>query len=492
MKHVFFRYSFIGVLFFFGSLFFAVSLPETVLAEGGLSEEALADLVKPSVVRIAEHVTGTARIPAVKVDIRQRLVAVIPDEFTEVPLDEYLTGSGFIIHPDGYIATNAHVVSLETIKTSLAGESALSAIFENALLLSEEEMQAFLDDTGSEKFSKTIVRYIIDHSEFDLKNEVAVLHPDAQEAPIGELIASGFRAEVVAVNENFLDDQRDVALLRINETNLPALSLGTASDFSVGKKVYIFGFPATAEINQKSPGEATFTSGIVSAIKQSSDGNLKIFQTDAKVSQGSSGGPMFNERGDVLGVVTFQTDEFSRTAGDNFAFAVPVDLVNKQALEARVLPEEGLYARNFKAGFTAFMEKHCDTALQLFGEARKTNEAFLVPQYVDPYRVKCQEWQTLGQSRDTYWEEFRDGVSTLSNPLLYIIGGVIFSFGILGATMLWLLRQLRREEREISVLEARLRTDERELRRHEQRVEQPKVLPKHSSLPKNKTALKKI
>jgi hypothetical protein len=260
----------------------------------------------------------------------------------------------------------------------------------------------------------------------------------------------------------------------------------------VGKKIYIFGFPATAEINQKSPGEATFTSGIVSAIKQSSDGKLKIFQTDAKVSQGSSGGPLFNERGEVLGVVTFQTDELSRTAGDNFAFAVPVDLVNKQALEARVLPEEGLYARNFKAGFTAFMEKHCDTALQLFTEARKTNEAFLIPQYVDPYQTKCQEWQTLGQSRDTYWEEFRDGVSTLSNPLLYIIGGVIFSFGILGTTMLWLLRQLRREEREINVLEARLRSDERELRRHEQRVERPKVLVKRPVSHENKTAFKKI
>jgi S1-C subfamily serine protease len=62
-------------------------------------------------------------------------------------------------------------------------------------------------------------------------------------------------------------------------------------DLVVGKKVYVFGFPSTAEINQKTLEKLHLPEGIVSAIKQSSDGNLKVFQTDAKVSQGSSGGP---------------------------------------------------------------------------------------------------------------------------------------------------------------------------------------------------------
>lgn len=491
MKHVSLRFSFLERILFFGSWYFVVFVP-IASAQGELSEEALANLVKPSVVRIAEHVTGTAKIPAVKVDIKQGLVAAIPDHFTTVPVDEYLSGSGFIIHPDGYIATNAHVVSLNTIEYSLASESALSAIYENALSLSDEEMQAFLADTGSEKFSKKIVRYIIDHSEFTLTNEVAVLRPDAKEAPIADLIASGFKADVVSVNENFTDDQRDVALLKIDESGLPALQIGMVDDFTVGKKVFIFGFPATAEINQKSPGEATFTSGIVSAIKQSSDGSLKIYQTDAKVSQGSSGGPMFNERGEVLGVITFQTDELSRTAGDNFAFALPIDLVNKQALEARVLPEEGVYGRDFKAGFLAFTEKHCNMALKLFAETKETNPSFLSERYIDPYRVKCEEWQSLGQSRDTYWDEFRDGVNTLSSPLLYIIGGGVFSFGILGVSMLWLVRQLRREEQEIVVLERRLRDGERELRLHEKSMERPKTTISPSTATQNKSPLKKV
>lgn len=462
--HSFFRRALLvgGVVF--------VIFPFTVSAEATLSEEALADLVKPSVVRIAEHVTGTAKIPAVKVDIKRRLVAAIPDRFTEVPVDEYLSGTGFIIHPDGYIATNAHVVSLETIKTTLASESALSAIFENALLLSDEEMDEFLAEEGSQGFSREIIRYVIDHGQFDLEHSIAVLRPGAKEARIQDLMATGFPAELVAINENFIEDERDVALIKIAERDLPALSLGQAGDLSVGKKVYIFGFPSTAEINEKDPSEATFTRGVVSAIKQTEDGNLRIFQTDAKVSQGSSGGPLFNEAGEVIGMITFQTDELSRSAGDNFAFALPVDIVQKQALEARLLPEEGVYGQLFRSGFAAFSDRHCDTAIQFFSETKRTHQDFLTDRIVQPYMEKCRAWQDQGESRDTYWDEFRDGVSTLSNPLLYVIGGSLFSFGVLGAMMFWLLRQLRREEREISYLESRLQADEAELRRHERAV----------------------
>lgn len=469
MNFCFFRHSFFSVILLVGVVF-GGGLPLPVLAETTLSEEALADLVKPSVVRIAEHVTGTARIPAVKVDIKNRQVSVIPDRYTEVPIDEYLSGTGFIVHPSGYIATNAHVVSLETIKVELASESALSAVFENALLLTEEEMDAFLSEEGGREFSRDIIRFVIEQGTFDLEHKIVVLRPGTGAAPLATLMENGFPAEAILVNEQFFDDDRDVALLKIEAENLPALSLGNDADLVVGKKVYVFGFPSTAEINEKDPAEATFTRGVVSAIKQTEDGDLKVFQTDAKVSQGSSGGPLFNDQGEVLGIVTFQTDELSRTAGDNFAFALPVAIVKDQALEARVLPEEGLYGQFFRQALAAFSERHCTTALALFADTKRTHQDFQTDRIVQPYIDKCLSWQDTGQSRDSYWEEFRDGVSTLSSPLLYVIGGSLFSFGVLGAMMLWLLRQLRREEREIVFLENRLRADEAELKRHEATV----------------------
>jgi S1-C subfamily serine protease len=123
--------------FFFGSLFFAVFFPATVLAEGGLSEEALADLVKPSVVRIAEHVTGTARIPAVKVDIRK--IAKFLLSQTAIPkfrLMNICLGLVLSFIQDGYIATNAHVVSLETIKGRIGLGKAHSLLFLRMLCFS--------------------------------------------------------------------------------------------------------------------------------------------------------------------------------------------------------------------------------------------------------------------------------------------------------------------------------------------------------------------
>ncbi len=457
-------------------------------AFAALSEEALADLVKPGVVRIAEHVTGTAKIPAIKVDIRSGLVATIPDRFTDVPIDEYLSGTGFIIHPDGYIATNAHVVSLQTIKTMLATESALSAVFENALLLSEQEMDAFLRDERSQEFSREIIRYVIQESDFDLHHEIAVLRPGATKMPLEQLITTGFPADIVAENESFMDDSRDVALLKIREERLPALTLGRAEDLSVGSKVYIFGFPATAEINEKDPSEATFTRGVVSAIRESEDSQFKIYQTDAKVSEGSSGGPLFNDEGQVLGMVTFQTDELTRSAGDNFAFALPIRLVEALALEARVLPEEGQYGEHFRQGFAAFMDRHCDVARTAFNETKQTNQLFLTDEHVVPYLTKCQAWQDAGTARDTYWEELRDSMQSLGSPLTFVLGGSLISFGVFGAMILWLLRALRREEHEIDVLEERLLADERELRRHESLTEK-RVSPRKRSVRAKKISL---
>lgn len=457
--------------FFFAGLASAVfflSVTDLVRAQNEtLPEEALVNLVKPSIVRLGEHVSGVARIPEVKVDIKRRLVATVPNTFTEVPINEYLTGSGFVIHSDGYIATNAHVVSQETVKQMLASESALSAMFENALFLSDEEMQKFLQSNEGERFGREVLRYVIEHSTFDIQSKISVFRPDSEKTRIPELVEEGFSAEVVFVNDNFLDDERDVAIVKIAETGLPAMRLGDAAELVVGKRTYVFGFPATAEVNSGNPTEATFTQGVVSAIKQFSNQDLKMFQTDAKVSEGSSGGPLFNERGEAVGIVTFQTGELERVAGDNFAFALPVDVVREAASEAHIIPEEGTYGRFFREGFSAFSLKRCDRAAQLFSEAVPRVTPFVSLSYVETYIKRCQELQAAGLSLDTRFDELRGEVRSLGNPFFYLLGGGLFLFGMLGTALFWLLRQVRREEREINALEHRLLHDELRIRSYQ-------------------------
>lgn len=462
---IFLRSLFRGAIAFSVFAGWAIAMIPGVLAETALPQEALVDLVKPSVVRIAEHVSGTAKIPEIKVDIRKRLVAVVPDSYTEVLVDEYLVGSGFVIHPDGYIATNAHVVSQETIKQSLASESALSALYENALFLSEAEMQEFLQSETDNGFSKEVLRYVIGHSVFELKSRVAVLRPGSEKQTMPDLLEEGFPAVAVFVNDNFLEDERDVALLKIEETGLPALSFGVGEDLSVGKKTYIFGFPATAELNQNSSLEATFTQGVVSAIKQSANRDFKVFQTDAKVSEGSSGGPLFDDTGSVTGIITFQTDELSRVQGDNFAFALPIEMVKKAAEDTGIPLAEGSYGRYFKQGFRDFSLKHCDKATDAFRTAmEESNEVFVAEKYLAPYLKKCDELQKSGMSFDTRFDELRGKARSLGSPFFYLVGTGLLLFGIFGAMLFWILRQVRREEHEISALEERLRADEIRIR----------------------------
>jgi len=429
-----------------------------------LSQEALADSVKPSVVRIAEHVSGTARIAAIKVDIKQHVVAEIPDTYTDVPVDEYLSGSGFIIHPDGYIATNAHVVSQETVKRSLASESALSAMFSDALFLSDQEMQDFIGSDDGGRFRKEVLQYVIDHSIFNLSSDVVVLRPNASETKISDLIAQGFPAQVVTLNDQFADDERDVAIIKIDASGLPAIALDSSDGLAVGKKAFIMGFPATAEVNQNDPVEATFTQGVVSAIKQSSDKSFSIFQTDAKVSEGSSGGPLFNDQGEVVGIITFQTDQIDRVAGDNFAFALPIGLVRQAADAARILPEQGQYGIIFRTGFEQLSKKHCVKAISIFSSLSDMGGDFSAGHSLGRYIGECQDLIDSGKSLDTRFDEVRAEVDDLKSPAAYLIGAGLIVFGVLSMAVFWLLRQVKREEREIAVLERRLNSDERRIR----------------------------
>ena len=119
-------------------------------------------------------------------------------------------------------------------------------------------------------------------------------------------LADGERYErVFLVSE---DSRRDLAVLRIPAASLPALPIGDDQHVEVGDPVYVMGNPMGLE--------GTFSNGLLSA-KRTIDG-VAMVQITAPISPGSSGGPVLNASGEVIGIATLMYDE-----GQNLNMAVP-------------------------------------------------------------------------------------------------------------------------------------------------------------------------
>ena len=117
------------------------------------------------------------------------------------------------------------------------------------------------------------------------------------------------------------DKENDVAVLKIDATGLTPVVVGSSDDLVVGEPVYAIGNPL---------GELTFsfTGGYVSALDRSvtmSDGvRHNYIQTDTAINSGNSGGPLFNQYGQVVGINTMKIGDYMSDAGvEGLGFAIP-------------------------------------------------------------------------------------------------------------------------------------------------------------------------
>jgi serine protease Do len=138
-----------------------------------------------------------------------------------------------------------------------------------------------------------------------------------------------FKAKVIGA-----DKRTDIALIKIDASGLPAVRFGDPSKLKVGEWVVAIGSPFGFE--------NTVTAGIVSAKGRSlpQENFVPFIQTDVAINPGNSGGPLFNMRGEVVGI---NSQIYSRTGGFmGLSFAIPADValdVQKQ------LKEKGRVAR---------------------------------------------------------------------------------------------------------------------------------------------------
>ena len=122
-----------------------------------------------------------------------------------------------------------------------------------------------------------------------------------------------FKAKVLG-----FDKRTDVALIKIEASNLPVAKLGDAVKFKVGEWVVAIGSPFGFE--------NTVTAGIVSAKGRSlaHENYVPFIQTDVAINPGNSGGPLFNMKGEVVGI---NSQIYSRSGGSmGVSFAIPIDL----------------------------------------------------------------------------------------------------------------------------------------------------------------------
>jgi serine protease Do len=140
-----------------------------------------------------------------------------------------------------------------------------------------------------------------------------------------------FLAQVIGA-----DERSDMALLKVDGTDLPAVQIGTAADLKVGEWVLAIGSPFGFEHSA--------TAGIVSAKGRSlpTEDYVPFIQTDVAINPGNSGGPLFNLNGEVIGV---NSQIYSRTGGFmGLSFAIPIDVAMDVVAQ---LKEKGRVSRGW-------------------------------------------------------------------------------------------------------------------------------------------------
>jgi len=147
-------------------------------------------------------------------------------------------------------------------------------------------------------------------------NLAIVKFPDDTAFPVDGVLAS--------------DKVRDLAIIKIHGRAFRTLELGDSDDIQVGEEVVAIGNPLSLE--------STVSNGIISGVRTSKELG-KFLQTTAPISPGSSGGPLFNMRGEVVGINTLYLE-----GGENLNFAIPVNdaknLLQNRSAKLRELPNE--------------------------------------------------------------------------------------------------------------------------------------------------------
>ncbi len=288
-------------------------------------------------------------------------------------------GTGWLISPDGYLVTNGHVVELyhadneAKLRSQLFYKVLVDNVFpemERQLgrqLTTEERTRTFRDLYGKSQITLRKHLNVWTQNWRRHPAEVKEYSPPISVVP-GKISYPGYELQ---------ESGKDVAIIKIEGRDFPTVSLGDYEEVQLGQTVHVAGYPGVVlgnpMINVESALETSFTRGQVSSLKLSHQGT-DVMQMDASITHGNSGGPVFNDRGEVISMAT--SGSVSQTATgqtqmvQGFNFAVPISAIREFVNAAGIDPtQESLFDRSWARALESYYANDWRQALEGFDMA---------------------------------------------------------------------------------------------------------------------------
>ena len=318
--------------------------------------------------------------------------------------------TGYVVNPDGYIATAGHCVNPDEVKATFIQKAAQWAL-----------------DNGYYASSTLTLEDVLGFDDYVVQNADKKKTPDRNVTAAWGVSAGGVqtgKALPARVIKYQKFDDGDAALLKVEATNLNALPLSDTQP-EIGTEIVSIGYPANVDLVADQTFDPSYKEGSISSKKTVSHGLSTVYEISAAVSGGMSGGPTVNTQSQVIGFNSFGIN--SQIETQQFNFVRPVENIKELIGDAGTTNTLSTDTQNYRAGLDAYFNGDRTTAVKKLSAVVASQPTF---EFASDYLAKAKKLP-LPPKKDT-----GGGAGTI----IGIIVGIVVLLLIAGLVLFLLTR----------------------------------------------------